>query len=131
MVRVIVTLKRTIQNADGTKGILTVLNKQFYTIERPWLDNAKRVSCIPAGTYKCAMVNSPRFGKVYGVHDVKDRSHILIHAGNTPDDTNGCILIGKTTTGSSMFVGNSRSALAEFITLLRGEPFTLIVEDKA
>jgi len=99
-------------------------------MERPWLDNLKAKSCIPAGTYYCEKVNSPKFGKVYGLKDVPDRSHILIHAGNTPKDSIGCILLGKTTSGTTMFVGNSKMALAEFHNLLNNEPFTLVIKDK-
>ena len=35
----------------GTFGSFWVLGKQLYTCERPWLDNAPFVSCIPEGEY--------------------------------------------------------------------------------
>ena len=33
-------------------GVLTVGPHSFQTIERPWLGNAKGVSCVPVGTYR-------------------------------------------------------------------------------
>lgn len=65
------------------------------TLENPWLDNETSISCIPTGLYKCKIVNSPRYGEVYEVMNVKHRTHILIHSGNTEADTRGCILVGQ------------------------------------
>ena len=74
------------------------------TLELPWLDNQRNVSCIPEGIYTTSRHQSPNFGLCFHVQDVPGRSHILIHAGNyvgsinpktgTPD-TRGCILPGK------------------------------------
>ena len=66
-----------------------------YTLELPWLDNKKRVSCIPNGTYKCVKRVSEKYGHHWHVTNVKNRSLILIHSGNFYDQTLGCILVGK------------------------------------
>jgi hypothetical protein len=65
------------------------------TYERPWLSNKRDVSCIPNGVYKCSIHMSPSKGRVFKVHDVPNRSDILIHVGNTLKDTEGCILVGS------------------------------------
>jgi hypothetical protein len=53
-------------------------------------------TAIPAGTYTITMEYSPRFKRVLPLlHDVPHFLGILIHAGNDPEDTAGCILVGK------------------------------------
>ena len=65
------------------------------TLELPYLDNQKQISCIPVGTYIVKKHTSPTFGKVFYVSGVPNRSEILIHKGNFNKDTKGCILIGS------------------------------------
>ena len=65
-----------------------------YTLELPWRENQKQVSCIPAGQYQIALYNSVKFGPCFQVLDVPGRDAILIHAGNYNRDTHGCILPG-------------------------------------
>jgi hypothetical protein len=94
----------------------------FVTLEDRWFDNEKQISCIPASKYKIRLHDSPKFGKVYQVCDVPDRSHILIHAGNTKEDTHGCILLGLMygTLGTETAVISSRAAFANFMTSMIG-----------
>lgn len=66
----------------------------FYTLELPWKDNQKRISCIPEGQYKWIKHESPKFGSSLWVQDVPGRSEILMHVGNFTKDTLGCILPG-------------------------------------
>ena len=65
------------------------------TLERPWLDNKRSLSCVPIGTYTCQEIVSPRFGNTFKLKDVPGRSNILFHKGNIADDTHGCILLGE------------------------------------
>ena len=69
-----------------------------HTLELPWKDNQKSVSCIPEGRYKCrvrlARESATRDYVHLLVQDVPDRSYILFHYGNFPSDTKGCILTG-------------------------------------
>lgn len=74
---------------DGTKL------GRFCIAEDDWLDNKPTKSCIPSGTYTCKAVQSPKFGATYEVTKVPGRSHILFHAGNTEEDTLGCLLVGN------------------------------------
>lgn len=74
------------------------------TIELPWRNNERKVSCIPNGVYKTIRHRSPSYGECFWVQNVPGRSEILIHHGNyaasinpktgTPD-TKGCILPGE------------------------------------
>jgi len=87
----------TLTVGDGAADALTV-----HTIEPPWRDNARGVSCIPAGAYLCRWRRSPRYGHTYHVTAVPGRSYILIHSGNLAGDvaqglrahSKGCILPG-------------------------------------
>lgn len=89
------TLKRMEESEFGTFGMLYVTDEIIcYTLEPPWKDNEKNVSCIPPGTYLVTRHESPRFGDVFLIHDVPDRDDILVHPGNDLDDTLGCLLPG-------------------------------------
>lgn len=94
----------------------------FVTCEDVWRDNQRSISCIPKGTYKVVLHNSPKHGRCYHILDVPGRSEILIHAGNTHRDTEGCILVGLMfgTIGTTAAILSSRSAMAGLLTVLRG-----------
>ena len=68
------------------------------TLELPYIDNQKSISCIPAGQYKVrlrlARESATRNYLHLLVEDVKDRTYILFHRGNAAKDTRGCILVG-------------------------------------
>jgi hypothetical protein len=65
------------------------------TLELPWLNNQKNISCIPTGVYKVKMIYSLKYGRVYEVQDVKGRSSIYFHEGNYYSQIKGCILVGN------------------------------------
>ncbi len=53
-------------------------------------------TAIPAGTYEIKMTYSARFKKVMPILiNVKGYSGVRMHSGNRPEDTEGCILLGK------------------------------------
>ena len=57
------------------------------------LENTQYV--IPAGFYRTRLTFSPKFQEVLPILDgIIGRTGIRIHAGNTIDDTEGCILVG-------------------------------------
>lgn len=93
-------LSRCEQNDIQTLGELALYDNgkvkgHFMTLELPWKENERQVSCIPKGIYKAVKHVSPKFGKCLWLQDVPGRSEILIHKGNFYTDILGCILIGK------------------------------------
>ena len=113
-----ITLRRTDYYPDCTLGIMTVGGFQAYSIERPWLNNKKAVSCIPKGVYKFVPHNWEssakfKFAKVWRLLDVPNRTAILIHNGNTSKDVIGCIAVGsiRGSLGGKHAVLNSRETL--------------------
>tara|TARA_R110002020_G_scaffold162915_1_gene348814 strand:- start:6624 stop:7025 length:402 start_codon:yes stop_codon:yes gene_type:complete len=100
-------------NDKSTLGKL-YLNGEFYghTLELSWKDNKKSVSCVPKGVYGARKRSGDESGKYKYQHieilDVPDRSKILIHIGNYPKSTKGCVLLGNTR--ALNFVGDSRKA---------------------
>lgn len=88
----------------GTYGTLTVNGVTLQTVEQPWRDNRRFVSCIPNGSYLVRRHTSPKFGKCWAVlgnglflsqaEADQGRYAILIHAANWPDQLNGCIAPG-------------------------------------
>lgn len=92
----LVKIIRVEKSTDGVFGVLTI-DGQFIclTLERPWLDNQKNISCIPPQIYLCKRVDSPKYKDTFEVLNVAGRTNILFHAGNTIDDSKGCILLGS------------------------------------
>ena len=75
----------------------------YCTLELPWIDNKKFISCIPAGDYIMRPWNSPKFGKVFYIESQYssvvglnhgERTHILFHTANMTSQLKGCIAIG-------------------------------------
>lgn len=106
----------------GTFGVMLICQQTFCcTIELPDRDNANDISRIPAGVYSCKKQQSARFGAVFEIMSVPDRSDIVIHIGNTIKDTRGCILLGR----SFGWIGNNRAILhsaetfSEFMHIMR------------
>jgi hypothetical protein len=88
-------LERIAHTEQGTFGILSAGSLSLFTVEDPWLDNAVGESCIPLGAYKVVRHATETHPDGWLVLDVPGRSAIMIHVGNTIDDTQGCILPGK------------------------------------
>lgn len=62
------------------------------TIELPWKENQRRVSCIPEGKYRLTKRYSSKFGWHLEIMEVKNRSLILLHpANNAAKELMGCI----------------------------------------
>ncbi|MBA3678393.1 MAG: hypothetical protein H0W74_13495 [Sphingosinicella sp.] len=89
------TLIRTVRSADGVFGVLRGPGFVLCTAEEEDRDNARCVSCIPAGTYPVRRTSYFKHDfPTYEVRDVPGRGRILFHPGNTEEDTQGCILLG-------------------------------------
>ncbi|MCX4291121.1 MAG: DUF5675 family protein [Odoribacter sp.] len=95
-------LERLFLKPDYTIGKLYVDGTYFCdTLEDRVRDLTKEKkvpgqTAIPAGVYEVIVNISPRFRrKLPRLLDVPGFNGILIHRGNTPEDTAGCILVGE------------------------------------
>jgi len=107
---------------------------EFYghTLELPWKDNEKRVSCIPKGVYEVKKRHTEESKYKYEhlhILDVEDRELILMHIGNYPKNSKGCILLGNTR--ALNFVGESRKAFYKLMYDLGSfEKIELIIKNR-
>lgn len=111
-------LRRTYHPA-GTNGLLCYQGKPICgTIELPWRNNRRMVSCIPEGRYRLVKARYHRHGVQLGVLNVPNRESILIHPGNSAlDDLQGCIAPVTKHTGPGSGI-HSRVALERLKTLV-------------
>ena len=65
-------------------------------------------TAIPAGRYRLALFWSPKFKKkMVAVTGVPFFTGILIHSGNTDEDTLGCVLVGQVVDNDDHIHGGS------------------------
>tara|TARA_R110000737_G_scaffold63419_1_gene90909 strand:- start:111 stop:545 length:435 start_codon:yes stop_codon:yes gene_type:complete len=105
------------------------------TLELPWKDNQRSISCIPDGQYKVRLRTARESATRDYLHlliqDVPNRDYILVHIGNKSSDSRGCVLVGIGT--EQDFVKNSRLAmelLMKEIINLGGTNINLIIKNK-
>ena len=130
-----ITVKRKWLNDISTIGELSIDGKfQCFTLED--VERHEKIfghTAIPPGEYDFALTFSPRFNmKMPQIMDVPNFSGVRIHWGNDADDTEGCILVGKTRAPD--FIGKSRIAYAELMQKLQpafdaGESIKITIED--
>ena len=97
-----ISIVRTTRQENQILGQLLALDAngqelfRCVTLELPWRENARRISCIPPGRYTLR----PRYSEKYRHHlhvlDVPNRDWILIHEANYVHQLQGCIAIGRT-----------------------------------
>lgn len=110
-------LKRIFQNDKYTIGKL-YLNDTYLcdTLEPP-----KNVNhpCIDSGTYRIGYQYSNKFGRnMPFLLSVNGRVGIMIHPGNYPKDTQGCILVGRNLKKGS--VSNSKKTFDNVNSIIQG-----------
>ncbi|WP_303317200.1 DUF5675 family protein [Flavivirga abyssicola] len=78
---------------EGTNGTLFCADKFLcHTIELPWRENKRSISCIPEGRYKVVSRYSKRFKNHLWIKGVSNRRLILIHPANDAlKELEGCI----------------------------------------
>lgn len=123
-------IKRLHRTNKSTIGELSINGKfQCYTLEDIERDvKVYGATAIPKGTYKVIITFSNRFKRLLPeILNVPDFKGVRIHSGNSPEDTEGCLLVGNTR--GIDFVGESRKAFqALFAKLPIDEEIALIIE---
>lgn len=110
-------LKRIFQNDKYTIGKL-YLNGTYLcdTLEPPKYVNHP---CIDKGTYRIGYQYSNKFGRnMPFLLSVNGRVGIMIHSGNYPKDTQGCILVGRNLQKGS--VSNSKKTFDNVNSIIQG-----------
>jgi len=124
---------------QGTEGLLVSDNFTCRTLELPWRNNQPNISCIPSGEYEVQIRISNKYGRIYWVRNVKNRTYILLHSGNYGGDKKkgfkthvmGCILLGKRSgfLGGQVAVLNSRVAVRQFMEFMEYDKFKLKIQE--
>jgi len=71
-------------------------------------------TAIPSGTYNIILTVSPRFGREMPLLlNVPGFAGVRIHSGNTANDTEGCLLVGKVHHRGANRISRSRVAANE------------------
>lgn len=128
------TLYRSYHEA-GTNGVLYLDGKKICeTIELPWRQNKRGISCIPPGRYRLLRQHHVRHGEQLGLPDVLDREAILIHAAHSAlDELRGCIapVTRCTDPGKGVYSGVALDRLKALVypILEYGEPVWLVIAD--
>lgn len=117
------TLNRIFLGGSATIGELLINDKHLCdTLEdrvRPEGEKVYGKTAIPEGTYEVKLTHSPRFKKILPeILNVPNFSGIRIHTGNSSKDTEGCILVGTWDGEKEDWVGSSKIAFDELMTLL-------------
>lgn len=116
-----------------TLGVLfdPALQELCKTVELPWKDNQKFVSCILEGEYTVVLHDSPKFGLCFWIQGVPGRTGILFHVANFVRELLGCIAPGfihKDIDHDGIIdVQDSRAALDHLLAVLP-KRFTLVVK---
>ena len=122
-----VLLIRTSSGDQGTFGwLITDSGLALRSLELPWKDNRRNISCIPTGDYRAqylARSASGKYRRVYHLPNVDGRSGILIHSGNFAGDTSlgyrshvaGCIILGT----HAGYLGGQKAVLASRMALMK------------
>lgn len=114
-------LERKIQLEHCTIGHLFVDDRfECFTLEDPEREvKVPGDTAIPGGMYKVIIDFSQHFQKdLPHILDVPGFEGVRIHPGNTDQDTEGCVLVGKAWYGGD-FIGRSREAFDSLFSQLK------------
>ena len=93
-----------------------------YSLELPWKNNERGVSCISEGEYDIMFMVHPKFGRCIYFPFVEGRSEVFMHVANRPEQLRGCIAPGLTRYKD--FVGHSRTGLNRICDIFKAENVT-------
>lgn len=123
-------------SSSSTDGVLFVDSRSFCNTLEPAVGKKVKYGkgcCIAPGIYSIDLHYSPKFRKyMLTLCGVRGRSGILIHSGNTPYDTVGCILVGERSTfGVLSYSVSTLSKLFDLcLSVIVKEPITIIIKNK-
>jgi hypothetical protein len=126
VIRDIIGRKLSLGFCIVTEGDSNTILFTSQSLERGWLNNAKNISCIPAGIYKLRLEWSPRFQKdLWEIYGVPNRRECKFHAANFSRQLNGCIALGQKRadldSDGLMDITNSRNTMKKFHKAMEGE----------
>lgn len=128
MVKVI--LIRQDNSSIRSLGALITPKSIYDTVENPWLNNRRNISCIPIGTYTCKRYSSDKYPNTFEITNVPNRTHILFHIANWAKDLEGCVGLGTIKYRNGTGVGNSGRAMSNFMEEFKEiDEFQLEVKD--
>lgn len=100
------TLEDTDRGLNSTMSLDEILAKK-----------RKGITAIPTGKYDVILTFSPRFKRILPLLlSVKGYEGVRVHAGNTAEDTEGCLLVGENKEKGK--VVNSRATLEKLMSVL-------------
>ncbi len=113
-----IIVARTAFSQLATRGHLFVDDSRWgYTLEdrlRPFGHKVPGLTCIPAGRYELKLYNSPRFGKPLPLLlNVPFFDGVLMHGGNRPADSEGCLLVASEKKAMDWIFGSLSSKLTQ------------------
>ena len=119
------TLIRKYKKEDYTIGHLYIDGKLFCDVLEDRVrelntleDKVYGKTAIPEGVYQVKLTYSPRFKKILPeILNVQFFSGIRIHAGNTAEDSEGCILVGENKVKGKVI--NSKKTLEKLMKILK------------
>ena len=105
------------------------------TLELPYKDNEKNISCIPAGKYPIKHRESKKYGKHLHIQKVTGRTYILMHSANFFHQLEGCIAVGKEfmhiDDDQQIDINASRLTLKRIVSLLDvDEEHKIVIKNK-
>lgn len=120
-------ITRLSDDSNQTLGELKVVGHPFNckTLELPYRDNKRRVSCIPCGVYNVVKRVSKKYGNHFHILNVENRDYILIHAANFVRQLLGCVAVGDSfkdiDNNGLKDVTNSKATLKKLLSIMPNE----------
>src|SRR5437660_562976 len=144
---IVMTLKRDLDTGQETLGVLTVFERKFQYMERPWIEDknggrggAPFISCVPLGVYRLERHERPSGEKAFilsnpalDIYRTPDevpadrkaigRTLCLIHAANWAYELHGCGAPGhdRLKQPARWIITESRAAMNDLRTLVNSE----------
>lgn len=119
---------------DHTNNIIKIDGEfECYGLEDEFREiKVMRETRIPDGTYPVTLrtvgTKHAKYLRKFGnkfhkgmlwIRDIPNFKYVLIHIGNTDEDTAGCLLVGDTQSKGNNFIGNSTVAYKRMYTKVR------------